>query len=587
MKRRQSVFSAGLLLLGLFCCGTAAPGSAQTAARKDTRLDAQLAVEVRAADLAELTDQLSTSLHVPLATDPEAGSQRVTLHAEKTSLASLQRALAALFRASWNSTGEGDAARYKLVSSPLLPGEVARLRLQRRSGFLTRLLQTENAFARGNGAAATATIQKDLARRMPFLPQATLDSITPEYLNQSLLADPLRLGLTDTLVRTGSVSVPLARLSAPHQRLLASLFLERYEGLLSEAQVASTEEGGSGTPPPGVPDPRVLYLPQARVEYRLLFGDRWSGDLLLTRVGIADNWAVAALPSSLYSLPDYSSLYQFPAVSENDPDLLRPVNVNVDTDAMGWDQALLTVARAARVNVLSDSYLRPEVFRASEKGPIIVGTTLRETLDRIADYYGYVWWKQGDWYLFRNRLFGDFERTAVPVRVTRSISQALSKGDRLSTSALASLAGLTDEQLLSMQLYSDAAGRPFASERAFDLNEVDLARTGLLIYSQLSEAQRELARGTGLPFVLLNQQQQYLFLTSAYDRGVQLNPYERDLWRFRVRERFDRERLPAGWAELGGVRMIFDYAGMARTAQLGIRVPALEPAPEAAKPTGE
>jgi hypothetical protein len=585
MKRRQSVFSAGLLLLGLFCCGTAAPGSAQTAPRKDARLDAQLAVEVRAADLGELTDQLSSSLHVPLATDPEAGSQRVTLHAEKTSLASLQRGLAALFRASWNSTGEGDAARYKLVSSPLLPGEVARLRQQRRSGFLTRLLQTENAFSRGKGEAATVSIQKDLARRMPFLPQATLDSITPEYLNQSLLADPLRLGLTDDLVRTSAVSIPLVRLSAPHQRLLASLFLERYEGLLSEAQVASTEEG-AGALPPGVPDPRVLYLPQSRVEYRLLFGDRWSGDLLLTRVGIPDNWAVAALPSSLYSLPDYSSLYQFPAVKENDPDLLRPVNVNVDTDAMGWDQALLTVARAARVNVLSDSYLRPEVFRASEKGPIIVGTTLRETLDRIADFYGYVWWKQGDWYLFRNRLFGEFERTAVPVRVTRSISQALSKGDRLSTSALASLSGLTDEQLLSMQLYADAAGRPFASDRAFNLNEVDLARTGLLIYSQLTEAQRELARGTGIPFVLLNQQQQYLFLTAAYDRGILLNPYERDLWRFRVRERFDRERLPAGWAELGGVRMIFDYAGTARSAQLGIRVPALEPAP-AATPTSE
>lgn len=586
MKRRQSILSAGLLLFGLACCGLAVPGSAQNATVKDARLDRQLAVEVRAADLGELTEQLSGSLQVPLTTDPEAGAQRVTLHAEKTSVSSLQRGLAALLRASWQSTGDGDAARYKLVSSPLLPGEVARLSQQRRAAFLTRLLQTENALARGNAQATTLAIRNDLARRMPFLSQATLEAITPEYLNQALLVGPLRLGLTNELARTGAVSIPLSRLSIPYQRLLASLFLERYEGHLSQAQAAS-DEATNGALPEGIPDPRVLYLPQARVEYRLLFGDRWSGNLLLTRVGVADNWAVAALPSSLFSLPDYTSLYQIPAVDPKDAVLQRPVNVNVDTEAMSWDQALLTVARAAKVNVLSDSYLRPEVFRADEKGPIIVGTTLSETLDRIADYYGYIWWKQGDWFLFRNRLFGEFERTAVPARVTRSISQSLSKGDSLSTAALAALTGLSDEQLLSMQLYAQAAGRPFASDRAFDLNEIELAHTGLLIYAQLTEAQRELARGAGVPFVLLNPQQQYLFLTSAYDRGIVLNPYDRDLWRFRVSERFDRERLPAGWAELGSLRMAFDYAGLARTAELGIRVPALEPRSDEKPSTGE
>jgi hypothetical protein len=587
MRRRQSLLSTGLLLLGLACCGSAVPGSAQNAAAKDTRLDRQLAVEVRVADVGELADQLSDSLHVPLSTDLEAGAQRVTLHAEKTSVASLQRGLAALFRASWQSTGEGEETRYKLVSSPLLPGEVARLRQQRRTAFLNRLLQTEYAFSRGNSQAATLAIRNDLARRMPYLPQATLEAITPDYLNQALLAAPLRLGLSNELARTGAVSVPLGRLSFVHQRLLASLFLERYESRLSQTRLAPDDEGAAGVLPNGVPDPRVLYLPQARLEYRLLFGDRWSGDLLLTRVGIADNWAVAALPSSLYALPDYTSLYQRPALSEKDTDLQRPVNVNVDTDALSWDQALLTVARAAKVNVLSDAYLRPEVFRSEEKGPIIVGTTLHETLDRIADYYGYVWWKQGDWFLFRNKLFGEYDRTVVPARVTRSISQALSKGDSLSTAALASLTGLSDEQLLTMHLYATAAGRPFASDRAFDLNGIDLARAGLVIYAQLNEAQREMARGTGIPFLLLNQQQQYLFLATAYDRGLTLNPYDQELWRFRVRERFDRERLPAGWAELGSVRVAFDYAGFVRSAELGIRVPALEPPADAKKPAEE
>jgi hypothetical protein len=542
---------------------------------------------VRVADVGELAEQLSNSLQVPLTTDPESGAQRVTLHAEKTSVGSLQRSLAALFRANWQSTGEGEDARYKLVSSPLLPGEVARLRQQRRIAFLNRVLQTEYAFTRGGGQAATLAIRNDLARRMPFLPQATLEAITPDYLNQSLLAAPLRLGLNNELARTGAISVPLARLSLPHQRLFASLFMERYESQLAQIQLDSRDDGNTGVQRPGVSDPRALYLPQARLEYRLLFGDRWSGDLLLTRVGIADNWAVAALPSTLYSLPDYTSLYQKPALNEKDAELQRSVNLNIDTDALGWDQALLAVARAAKVNVLSDAYLRPEVFRSEEKGPIIVGTTLRETLDRIADYYGYTWWKQGDWFLFRNKLFADYERTSVPTRVTRSVSLALSKGDRLSTSALAALTGLTDEQLLTMQLYAQAAGRPFASDRAFDLNEIDLARSGLLIYAQLNEAQRELARGTGVPFTLLSQQQQYLFVATAYDRGLVLNSYDQDLWRFHARERFDRERLPAGWAELGSVRMAFDYGGFVRSAELGIRVPALEPPTEVKKPAGE
>ncbi|MCC2672496.1 MAG: hypothetical protein K0Q72_4968, partial [Armatimonadetes bacterium] len=473
--------------------------------------------------------------------------------------------------------------RYKLVSSAELRNQVNRIRLQRRTIFLNRLLQTEYALTRRSPDVVAAAIRQEVARRMPYLPAATLDEISPAYVNQALLVDPLRLGLVDDLSQTGEASVPFYRLSGRHQRLLASLFLERYEDGLSQARLSSNEEALNAALPNGVPDPRVMYLPQARLQYRLVFGDRWTGDMMVTRVGTADNWATASLPSTLFAMPDFTDVYQLPPQNAADPVLDKNVNVNVDTDVLGWDQALLAIARAGKINVLSDAYLRPDVFRPEEKGPIVVGTTLRETLDRVADYYGYTWWKQGDWYLFRSKLFGDLERTTVPPRVTRLVSQSLVAGDRLSAEALAALAALTPEQLVTMHLYSRSAGQPFAPAQSYDLNNIELSRVGLMVYSQLTPAQRELARGAGLPFVLLPPQQQYLFTLAAYDRGLILSPYDQELWRFRVREQFEREKLPAGWAQLGNMRFAFDYAGITRTADLGLRAPALEPPQEAAK----
>jgi hypothetical protein len=321
----------------------------------------------------------------------------------------------------------------------------------------------------------------------------------------------------------------------------------------------------------------VLYIPQSRLEYRILFGDRWTDDLFVARVGAADNWASAVLPASLFALPDYTSLYPEAVAPDGaDPALSRNVNVNFDTDAMGWDQALLRAARAGKVNVLSDSHLRPDVFRPDEKGPIIVGTTLGETLSRLADYYGYIWWKEGDWYLFRNRLFGEYERTAIPPRVSRTVAANLAEDSRLTTPGIAALAGLSSEQLLTMHLFAQAKGMPYAPASDLDLNRIDLARIGLLIYAELTEAQRELARGGGLPFVLLTPAQQYLFVNTAYERGLVLDPYDRDLWRFQARETFGREKFPTGWAQVGHLRFTFDYAGMEREAQLGVRVPTAE-----------
>lgn len=574
-RRLRSVSLLLTVLAGL----TAAGAAGAQEARSDPRLDRRLALEVRVADLTALSSQLSRSLRVPMETDAEMGTRRVTIHAERTSVGDLQDALAELFRANWQVLGSGEEARYRLAESASFRSAVENLRRQRRTTFLTRLLQTEATLARQRPEVLANALRADLGRRLPYLPEETLARVTPEYVNQVLLVSPLRLGLVDDLARTGEVSVPLSRLSARHQQLLATLFLERYQEELYRTELAADQPDERTSR--NLLDPRVLFIPQARLNYRLLFGDRWTGDLLLTRVGTADNWAAAALPSSLFDLPDYASLYtDATPAPESDPALARNVNVNIDTDLMGWDQALLTVARAGKVNVMSDAYLRPEAFRPREKGPIIVGTTLRETLDRIADYYGYRWWKVGDWYLFRNRMFADYEQVSVPPRVIRTITEALQEDDRLTAQGAAALAALPVEQLLSMHLFARAEGKPYAPGESFDLNQMELARVGLMLHAELTDAQRELARGAGIPVALLTEPQQYLFASTAYDRGVVLNPYDRDLWRFRVRETYSRERLPAGWAHIGNLRFTFNYAGMDRQAELGLRVPAAERASE-------
>jgi hypothetical protein len=559
------------------CAVSAAPGQSQEnpKPKPDSRLDRRLAVEVRVADLGSLTEQLSKSLRLPLETDATLGARRVTIHAERTTVRSLQVALAALYRGNWQTIGEGDAALYRITAGASTEAAVSNLRRQRRTTFLNQLLRTEAQLARQRPEVVAASLRGDVGRRMPFLPESTLSQISGGYVNQALLASPLRLGLVDELARTGTTSVPLYRLSPAHQRLLGGLFMERYESGLAGSQISN--EASNGALPRGLLDPRVLYIPQARLDYRLVFGDRWSGEVLVTRVGVADNWAAGALHSTLYDLPDYTVLYTTATLPpDTDKALQRDVNVNVDTDKMTWDQALLTVARVGKVNVVSDAFLRPEIFRPNEAGPIIVGTTLGETLSRIADYYGYIWWKQGDWYVFRHRMFGEYERTDVTPSAVRQIAESLSAEKRISGAAIAALAALDPDQLATMHLYARAAGKPFAPISSYDLNELDLARVGLLLYAGLTNAQRELARGSGLPFVLMAPEQQYLFTSTAAERGLVLDPYDRDLWRFRVREEFERERLPAGWAELGELRFAFDYSGADRNAELGIRVPALE-----------
>jgi hypothetical protein len=553
---------------GFIACALAA-ASQEPPPAPAPELSQELSIEVRAADIGDLLGRLSATFHVALDAEPEIRGERVTLRAGHTTVGGVQRALAALLHSRWAALPEGDRTRYRLENNTALQAQAARLRAQRRVAFVARVLETETALRRRDPDGVAASVRAGVAAREPALPPSALEEITPDFLAQTLLFTPVRLGIGPALTSTGAAWTPFARLPAAHRQLLADFY----------SQQVGPSDGSTGESVAEL----VLSQPSARLEYRFMHGDRWTGTMLMARAGVSDHWATALLPGMLYDLPDYGTLYPEARAPADDADLRRPVNLAVDTGAVDWDQALAAVARAAQINVISDSYLRPTVFQPAGAGAPVGGATLGEVLDRLAEHYGYVWWKDGDFYLFRNRMWAEEGRVAVPQRLLTALGRGLAASDRLPSPTLAALGGLTDEQVLTLQMYGSAGGRPYAPAESFDLNEAQLLQSCLVLFAQLDEPQREMARETGVPFAVMNASQQALFAGLAADRGFALTPYEQDQGRFRVSDQFHRERLPAGWAEVGTVRFTLGFGaaggGGERTAQLAIRAPAAEPPP--------
>ena len=578
-RRQRSLTPLGraTLALGvlLACAGTAVHAQGEAPPRADDRLSRGISVEVRAADIGEVTSQLSRAVNIGLDAEPDIATQRITIYATNTSVQSLQNGLADLLHTTWRHFGDGPQSRYRLVDNSQLQAEADRLRLQRRATFLTRLLQTEQAMRSGDPDALARDARASILARFPSYPPDILADITPDMLRQSLLLAPMRLGVTRVVQQSGSAWVPLNRLPAPYQELLGEYAIRQLQGPSAPAP----PDGGVAAAPPAQPvvvAEQVLADPQARAEYRLLFGDRWTDTLMLVRIGESDHWATAMLPSVIFDIPDYGSLYPETRKRPDDPEFRRRLGLKLDTDVLNWDQALSLICKSAKIDALSDSYPRPDIFRPEGPGPVLANGSLEETLDQVAAYYGYVWWKQDGWYLFRNRLWAEQNRVSVPQRLLQSIGTSLAGNEHLSPSALASLAALTDEQLLTLHLSGSAAGRTYAPEDAFDYNEMQLAHAGLTLFGQMSDEQRSMARQIGVPYTLMSPVQQYLFASTARDRGILLENDDPQRLRFRLSDVFHREKLPAGWAELGTIQFQFDYgAGGRRTAELAVRAPAV------------
>jgi len=369
-----------------------------------------------------------------------------------------------------------------------------------------------------------------------------------------VLTLPLTQGMGAALARTSSALTSFRGLPAAYQALFGEFYREQFG--------AGDLDAGYST----------LALPQARLDYRMFYGDRWTGVLLATRVGLEDRWAEAMLPSILFDLPDDMALY--PPQRKPLGDESIPTRVTIDPNTMTWEAALAAISSEHKINILSDSHLRPEVFRPEQQAPILSAGSPRDLIEKVAGYYGYAWWRSGDYYLFRHRYWAEEEAAAAPHPVLTAAASDLSRSGALSASTLTALAALTDDQLLTLHLAGRAAGRGQASPDDMDLNTLQLARQGLILFAQLPSGQTEIARSTGIPFTLMPAAAQTRLAGLAYSRGIMPGRDISEGWRFRLTDRISRTRTAAGWSYSGELISRFELGPLgAREARLSLRFP--------------
>ncbi len=529
-----------------------------------------------------MLDQLSAALGVELSAAPYLADQRLTLRSTKTTLLGLQQALAAMYGTGWRADGTGEETEYVLEDNAGLRSRAETVRQQRNAALVNGVLSTAASLRRRDSEAVAASLRQDLARRRPDLPAASLDALTPAYVNQALLAAPLAGPRAGLLTRSGTAWAPFYRLSGGAQQLLAGFVLERAGA--SEA-VSLDEESPRVSTAAGGMDPLALNSPRARVEYRIAYGDRWSGPLLVTRVGVGRDWATAALPSVLYRMPDYAALYPQAAEKPVARELFSRVEVRLDLGTLTRDQALTALARAAKINVLADSLSRPELFRPADPAPVVTAGTLEEVLDRLAAYYQAFWWKEGEWYVFRSRQWADEERATPPAALMKRLGGTVARAGRLRPEELALLPRLTDEQVTTLMLQAVAVRGTVLAD-ALDVNRVQALRAGLTLLAQLTPQQREQARTRGVPYTQMSAAQQAIFSGVAADLGYPREPSEQYRWRFRVSDSFDAD--PGSGIRGGRVRLVFDGQSWRFDGELPLRLPASpsSPTPAAAPPAG-
>src|SRR5262249_16694705 len=150
---------------------------------------------------------------------------------------------------------------------------------------------------------------------------------------------------------------------------------------------------------------------------------------------------------------------------------------------------------------------------------------------------GLFWWKEGDWYYFRSRTWVEEEQVAVPDRVLLGWMRDVRQPGKLTGADLEQMGALSEEQLLTLNLMTNASNQPPPHLPVFDPNNASLAATSLLLFRSLTPAQREQAVSTeGLPALWMSPFQQNLYAALAMQEGYLLLPEEADTWGYAIEQ---------------------------------------------------
>jgi hypothetical protein len=526
----------------------AAPAAAEPAAPRP------LAVDVRNATLSSVVAQMASVAETHLRVDADLGDERVTLYAGRTNPEEFQRALATLFGYRWVTEGGGEDPARLLTRNPEFTTRVLALERRQWSHFLRRLRETGTSIASGSETDTVQQVREDLQRRQPEIDDATLKDVSVDFLRQALLISPVTGSLQDQLVRVGWASVPFHWLGAADQRLLASF----------------ASNGGLREPLGREPGAGDVSLPNSRVTYRLIYGDRWTDTLLWVQVGAPGDWATAILPSILFREEDGAAAYPQVKQPPNDPDVWQRTPGRFDVKDKSWNQILAELGAAMNLKIASDSYLRPPLFEPQVPRHSIAGVPLRLALDLLARDHGMFWWKEDGWYYFRSRTWPEESRVAVPDRLLVGWTNDIRQTGRLSAADLDQMGSLSEEQLLTLGLMANSRKSSAPRLAAFDPTKASLVATSLLLFRSLTPVQREQAlSGDGLPAMWMSPAQQYLYTAVAADHGYVLEPEEAASWGFALEQAWNAP--PATQPVNGRVRMRWSFGpGLEETADMGL-----------------
>jgi hypothetical protein len=591
MMLTRTRIAAGMVVALLGPCATAAPArdAARPAAGRAARgaaLEKELAIDVRSAPLADVVEGMAAAGGVTLrlgralkpSTSTGAGDQRITLYADRASVGDFQHVVAALLRLQWTqdepearsggqaSTGRSRALSYTLDEDPQARSQASALRRRQANHFLNGVQATAAAVASPASSATYARHLRDtFGRGHPEFDARTLEKIDVDFLRQALLATPLTLSLRSQLTQSRWISFPLGWLDDAHAALMTAFLYGEPGAGAAEGQAAALLRNAD-----------ALAQTGARLQYRLVFGDRWTDTLLVTQVGAPGNWRTAILPSILYRDEDGSAIYPESRKRSGDASTWRRLPPRFQPVAGSWDDTLVRLARAMKINVASDSYLRPQIFDIDQKASEVAGLPLRDALDRLCRAYGMFWWRDGDWYLFRSRTWVEEENVAVPDRFLRRWTESVRQDGSLSADDLDLLGTLGDEQIMTLNLL--AASSPVggvadgtgAVLSALDLDGAWLAQAGLLLFRSLAPAQRQLALNGGLPALWLAPTQQQFFAAVAAELGFAPEPAALSEWGFAIEQRFPRtpgERGPVS----GAVSLVWRFGpALRRVAEVAV-----------------
>jgi hypothetical protein len=446
----------------------------------DARLDQKVSVTAWAEPLEDLLAQLSRKTDVQLRFEGrDVGDQRVHVILNDQPLRRVQTLLAEDLDLYWRRERKGDTYRYVIFQDLRSRKEEAELRARAREQFeegVRRLVDslklTPNQIEKLRGqSAAWARRLTDSGRRRAV----------------ELLS---RLGPSrwERLMETGRVEMPFESLSRADQ--------ERVRQYVEVSnQQRDREDEARGTPGQhhigdvAAPGGKVAIVvfggvpagPDSTLDFIIAPADGRLGGHGLG-LGFTDGEQRALREA--FTPPEFEKKKRYPP-ADGGP----RVTVTWKKKPERWEEVLRSVAEAAGLEVVSDSFLYSwwEWNMDLPEAAALADRPLEEVLDLVSPPFFYTWRREGEVYLFRNRDWFLEKVHNVSERDLRRWRELAKTTGRVGLEILVDLAPLSRRQLRNVS----NAGIPTGSVVAHP--------AVLRLYAALRAPQRERLETTGVP----------------------------------------------------------------------------------------